>query len=134
MALERLQWFLKSKGASVYIIRLEPGPQGAKVGSTNSRGGRRPVRAPGKRGTRPDDHGRDGALRARGADRTRLCALPDPPDSDELLGPLVARGSRLVLGGHTGEGKTTLALQLVRAIVLGEELARLAGRRRRGRS
>jgi AAA domain-containing protein/primase-like protein len=49
-----------------------------------------------------------------------LCALPDPPDSDQLLGPLLVRGQRLVLGGHTGEGKTTLALALVRAIVLEE--------------
>lgn len=48
---------------------------------------------------------------------SEMCALPDPPVSDRLLGPLVVRGQRLVLGGHTGEGKTTLALQLVRAIV-----------------
>jgi hypothetical protein len=50
-----------------------------------------------------------------------LCELPDPPLSDELLGPLVVRGGRVVLGGHTGEGKTTLALALVRAIVQGED-------------
>jgi hypothetical protein len=35
-----------------------------------------------------------------------LCALPDPPQSDELLGPMLVRGGRLVLGGGTGEGKT----------------------------
>jgi hypothetical protein len=51
-----------------------------------------------------------------------LCALPDPPTTDELLGPLVIRGQRLVLGGHTGEGKTSLVFQIVRAIVLGEQL------------
>ncbi len=45
-----------------------------------------------------------------------ICALPDPPLSDELLGPLVTRGSRLVIGAHTGEGKTTITLQVVRAI------------------
>jgi hypothetical protein len=49
-----------------------------------------------------------------------LCALPDPPGADELLGPLVVRGQRLILGGHTGEGKTTAMLQIVRAVVLGE--------------
>ncbi len=49
-----------------------------------------------------------------------ICALPDPPWSDELLGPLVVRGQRLILGGHTGEGKTTAMLQIIRAIVLGE--------------
>ena len=46
-----------------------------------------------------------------------LCALPDPPASEGLLGPLVVRGRRLVLGGHTGEGKTTMTLELVRAVV-----------------
>jgi hypothetical protein len=50
-----------------------------------------------------------------------LCALPDPSDSDQLLGPLVVRGQRLVLGGHTGEGKTTMTLAIVHAIVSGEE-------------
>ena len=51
-----------------------------------------------------------------------LCALPDPPGSDELLGPLLVRGQRVILGGHTGEGKTTLALQILRAVVCGEQL------------
>ena len=46
-----------------------------------------------------------------------LCELPDPPTSDRLLGPLIVRGQRLVLGAHSGEGKTTLTLQMVRAIV-----------------
>ena len=49
-----------------------------------------------------------------------LCALPDPPGSEELLGPLLMRGNRLVLGGHTGEGKTTMSLALVRAVALGD--------------
>jgi hypothetical protein len=47
-----------------------------------------------------------------------LCALPDPPASEELLGPLLMRGNRLVLGGHTGEGKTTMALAIARAVAL----------------
>jgi hypothetical protein len=49
-----------------------------------------------------------------------VCELPDPPKSDELLGPLLARGSRLVLGGHTGEGKTTAGLAIVAAVACGE--------------
>jgi len=49
-----------------------------------------------------------------------LCALPDPPGSEELLGPLLMRGNRLILGGHTGEGKTTMALAIVRAVALGD--------------
>ncbi len=49
-----------------------------------------------------------------------LSELPDPPGEDELLGPLCVRGQRLILGGHTGEGKTTAALQIVRAVCKGE--------------
>jgi AAA domain/Bifunctional DNA primase/polymerase, N-terminal/Primase C terminal 1 (PriCT-1) len=45
-----------------------------------------------------------------------LCALPDPPEDEQLLGPLLLRGQRLVLGAHTGEGKTSMALQIVRAL------------------
>jgi hypothetical protein len=43
-------------------------------------------------------------------------ALPDPPDSDQLLGALVVRRQRIILGGHTGEGKSTMAMATVRAI------------------
>jgi hypothetical protein len=50
-----------------------------------------------------------------------LCALPDPPVSDELLGPLVVRGQRVALGAHTGEGKSTMGLQIMRAVLLGED-------------
>jgi Bifunctional DNA primase/polymerase, N-terminal/AAA domain/Primase C terminal 1 (PriCT-1) len=53
--------------------------------------------------------------------------LPDPPRSDELLGPLLIRGQRVVLGGHTGEGKTTLGLQLVRAVVLEQDFLGWSG-------
>ena len=49
-----------------------------------------------------------------------LCELPDPPKSDELLGPLLMRGNRIVLGGSTGEGKTSMALAMIRAVALGE--------------
>lgn len=46
-----------------------------------------------------------------------VCELPDPPVDDQLLGPLAVRGQRLIIGGHTGEGKTTIALQLLRSIL-----------------
>jgi hypothetical protein len=49
-----------------------------------------------------------------------LCALPDPPGSDELAGPLLVRGNRTILGAHTGDGKTSLSLQIVRAVVRGQ--------------
>lgn len=50
-----------------------------------------------------------------------LCALPEPATDAELVGPLLMRGTRLVLGGHTGEGKTTLSLQLVAAVAHGRD-------------
>jgi len=49
-----------------------------------------------------------------------ICELPDPPTSDELLGPLVVCGQRIVVGAHTGEGKTTMTGQIVDAIVHGK--------------
>ena len=51
-----------------------------------------------------------------------LCALPDHSAEDELLGPLLRRGSRLVIGGATGSGKTTFSMQVLKAVVLGEAL------------
>jgi KaiC/GvpD/RAD55 family RecA-like ATPase len=51
-----------------------------------------------------------------------LCALPDPPDSDYLLGPYVVRGARTIIVGDSGHGKTTLALHFVRAILAAEEI------------
>ncbi len=39
-----------------------------------------------------------------------------------MLGPAVVRGQRIVLGGHTGEGKTTLALQILRTVIGGDQL------------
>jgi hypothetical protein len=55
------------------------------------------------------------------------CELPDPPESDYLLGPLLLRGARTVLGAHTGEGKTTLALELVRAVAMRDEFLEWTG-------
>ncbi len=57
----------------------------------------------------------------------QICELPDPPESDKLLGDFVVRGHRIVVGGHSGEGKTTISLQIVRAIVTGEEFLEWTG-------
>jgi hypothetical protein len=59
------------------------------------------------------------ALQVRTA--RELCALPDPPASDELLGPVLVRGSRTIVGAHTGEGKTEFALRMLGAVVAGGE-------------
>jgi AAA domain len=50
-----------------------------------------------------------------------LASLPDPPESDYLLGPFVVRGARTIVVGDTGHGKTTLALRMVAAILTGGE-------------
>jgi AAA domain len=51
----------------------------------------------------------------------QICALPDPDDSDQLLGPLLRRGARTIVGGQTGDGKSTLVARMLAAFVKGEE-------------
>ncbi|MEK9806296.1 MAG: AAA family ATPase [Euryarchaeota archaeon] len=48
-----------------------------------------------------------------------IAELPDP-GYKEILGPLVYRGLRTLVGAATGEGKTTLVMWMIRAIVKGE--------------
>jgi hypothetical protein len=48
-----------------------------------------------------------------------ICELPQQ-GYDQLLGPLVYRGLRTLVGAATGEGKTTLVMWMIRAIVEGE--------------
>jgi hypothetical protein len=50
-----------------------------------------------------------------------LMATPDVDPEDKLLDHLLIRGSRFVVGAYTGEGKTTLALQLLRTILRGDD-------------
>ncbi len=57
----------------------------------------------------------------------QLCDLPDPEISSQLLGHLAEHGKRTVIGAHTGEGKTTLCLQIVAAITRGEEFLGFKG-------
>ena len=45
-----------------------------------------------------------------------MSELPDPETDDRLLGPLVVREQRCVIGAHTGHGKTTLTMQILGAI------------------
>ena len=49
-----------------------------------------------------------------------LCDEPDI-DTGQLLGPLVLTAGRTIIVGDTGEGKTTIALQIVRAILNGDD-------------
>jgi AAA domain len=52
---------------------------------------------------------------------SELMATPDADEHDYLLGPLMLKGSRIVVGAHTGEGKTTWGLQALGAILRAEE-------------
>jgi hypothetical protein len=56
-----------------------------------------------------------------------LCALPDPPVEARLLGELVVRGYRTVIGGDTGAGKSTFALAVLAAIIGGCEFLGFSG-------
>jgi hypothetical protein len=56
-----------------------------------------------------------------------ICELPEPDRDVELLGPLVVAGQRTVVGGYTGEGKTSFVLRLVKAITAGEEFLEWTG-------
>lgn len=49
-----------------------------------------------------------------------LCSERDS-EVPELVGPLIQAGARTILVGQTGEGKTTLALQLVKAALAGDQ-------------
>lgn len=55
-----------------------------------------------------------------------IMELPDEPIS-ELLGPLVVKGERIMLGAAKGHGKTSMALQILRAILFGEEFIDFTG-------
>jgi hypothetical protein len=55
-----------------------------------------------------------------------IMALPDLPVT-ELLGPLVVKGNRIMLGATKGHGKTSMALQMVNAILFGEEFLGFIG-------
>jgi len=57
----------------------------------------------------------------------QLCLLPDPPISDDLFGALLVRGTRTVLGAHTGEGKTTVALEMTAAVAQERECLGFTG-------
>jgi hypothetical protein len=78
--------------------------------------------------TKPDESLAEKPSRRFEAQTARaLCATPDPSTAAELLGPTVVRGYRTIVGAHTGEGKTTLQLAIVAAIVEKLELLEWRG-------
>jgi AAA domain-containing protein len=56
-----------------------------------------------------------------------LCRLPDPPASDELLGNLIVRRQRTVIGADTGAGKTTFMLEMLGGIVTRKQILGFSG-------
>jgi hypothetical protein len=44
-----------------------------------------------------------------------LCNEPDDPGGGQLLGPLLLQGGRTIIVGDTGQGKTSLAFQMIQA-------------------
>ncbi len=59
--------------------------------------------------------------RLRTVTARELAALPDPPETDLLCGPLAVRGARTIVVGDTGHGKTSWVMQLGAAILTGRE-------------
>jgi hypothetical protein len=68
------------------------------------------------------DHTDDGPFRLLVRTAPEIMELPEPPESYRLLGPLVFRGSRTIVVGDTGHGKTSFALQMLAAILHGDEM------------
>ena len=68
-------------------------------------------------------------LAAQPVDAPEICVLsvaelmdtPELDEHDKLLDALVLRGARLVIGAHTGEGKTSWGLQVLRSVLHGDD-------------
>lgn len=54
--------------------------------------------------------------------------VPPHNPHDDFLGPLLRRGQRVIVGGATGHGKTTLCLQLISCAAYGERFVKWMGR------
>jgi len=50
-----------------------------------------------------------------------VMAQPDPDAAGYLLGPLIYKGYRIVVGGHTGHGKTTFCMHMTAAAIKGQD-------------
>ena len=73
----------------------------------------------------------------RQALRDRVCTIgelvwKETEQAESLLGPLVRRGMTTVIGGYGGAGKSTMALEMVKAIVTGDEFLGWDGTGRNG--
>jgi hypothetical protein len=62
-----------------------------------------------------------------------IMALPDLDEEGYLLGPVLYKGHRIVIGGWTGHGKTTFVMHMVSAACHGKEFLRAGWRGRTDR-
>ena len=72
----------------------------------------------------PATEGRQVSPRMEVLSARQIMALPDPDTDGYLLGPLIYRGHRIVVGGWTGHGKTTFTMHMVASAVEGTEFLR----------
>ena len=56
-----------------------------------------------------------------------MMALPEPDAEGYLLGPLIYRGHRIIVGGWTGHGKTTFTLHMTAAACYGRDFLQWHG-------
>lgn len=63
----------------------------------------------------------------RTATARELCEQADAELEQQLLGPLLTAGNRTLVGAHTGEGKTSLAFQMIRAYLKREDFCGWTG-------
>jgi hypothetical protein len=77
---------------------------------------------------RTRDNGRSTEIALEIMTAKEVMKLPTRSRDGELLGPLLYRGDRLVLGAHTGHGKTSWALQAIAAAVRGGSFLAWKGR------
>lgn len=63
-----------------------------------------------------------GAFRLLVRTAAEVMELPEPDESSVLLGPFVFQGARTIVVGDTGHGKTSFALQMLKAILSGGEM------------
>ena len=124
-ALRRLRRYLEARGAIVRVLGLPPGPSGEKVGVDDFL----TCHSIDELLALPEPSGElaSATIELQPLTAREICALPDPDIADALLGPYVVRTYRTVIGGSTGEGKTTLAWWFLKAIVEGLPLLGFTG-------
>ena len=69
--------------------------------------------------------------------RSRVYTLADllcqeTEEAEPLLGPFLRKGAVTILGGHGGQGKSTMTLEMVKAVVCGSDFLGATGEAAQG--